>query len=256
MIEAGNLSQETGVRHKFFTRQGGVSDGIYASLNCGPGSDDARAHVIDNRARAMAALGQEPDSLVTVYQYHSAEVVRVHGAWDLVEAPKADAMVTTAPGVTLGILTADCAPVLFSDSETGVIGAAHAGWKGALGGVIDATIKMMVDAGAEVDRISAAVGPCIQQSSYEVGADFRSSFMEAGSGNDRFFGAGVSTGKYQFDLSGYVRHRLSECGVGSIEILDVDTYADEARFFSYRRTTHLNEPDYGRQLSAVVLENN
>lgn len=255
MITAKNISEETGVQHAFFTRQGGVSDGIYASLNCGPGSADNRNNVIDNRARAMAGLDQEPEALVTVYQYHSAEVVMVDEAWELGDAPKADAMVTTERGIALGILTADCAPVLFSDAGAGVIGAAHAGWKGALGGVIDATVSMMIDAGARADSIVASVGPCIGPNSYEVGAEFRTSFMEAGSGNSRFFAAGAVQGKYQFDLPGYVRHRLDECGVGSIEVLGLDTYADEKRFFSYRLTTHRKEPDYGRQLSAIVLEN-
>lgn len=254
MIKADNLSREPGVRHMFFTREGGVSTGIYASLNCGPGSSDQRACVIDNRARAMAALEQDPAKLVTVHQYHSPDVVRVYEAWPIGQAPKADGMVTTEPGVVLGILTADCAPVLFSDAEAGVIGAAHAGWKGALGGVVDATIALMIDAGAEIDRISAAVGPCIQQASYEVGADFRTSFLEAGSGNERFFAAGAEPGKYQFDLSGYVHHRLDNCGVSSIEVLGHDTYVDAERFFSYRRTTHRNEADYGRELSAIVLE--
>ncbi len=254
MITAENLADAAGVRHMFFSRNGGVSGGIYASLNCGPGSSDDRAAVLDNRARAMAVLDQEPENLVTVYQYHSPVVVEVRAPWAVADAPKADGMVTTEPGVVLGILTADCAPVLFADAEAGVIGAAHAGWKGALGGVIDATVDMMVDAGAQADRISAAVGPCIQQASYEVGADFRSSFLEAGSGNDRFFVPGVAEGKYQFDLSGYVRHRLTECDVGSIEVLPIDTYIDEDRFFSYRRATHRGEPDYGRELSAIVLE--
>ncbi|MEQ8322862.1 MAG: peptidoglycan editing factor PgeF [Rhodospirillales bacterium] len=254
MITAQNLTGQPGVRHMFFTRQGGVSSGIYTSLNCGPGSDDDRGAVLDNRARAMAVLDQEPDRLVTVHQHHSPIAVAVRDVWALADAPKADAMVTSEPGIVLGILTADCAPVLFCDADAGVIGAAHAGWKGALGGVIDATVELMVDAGAHPDRISAAVGPCIQQPSYEVGADFRSSFMEAGSGNGRFFTDGAASGKFQFDLSGYVRFRLSECRVGSIEVLPLDTYKDEDRFFSYRRTTHRGEPDYGRELSAIVLE--
>lgn len=254
MITAENLADAEGVRHMFFTRVGGVSAGIFNSLNCGPGSSDKRERVLDNRARAMAALDQDPANLVTVHQYHSPVAVEVHEPWAIGEAPKADAMVTTTPGVVLGILTADCAPVLFADSDAGVIGAAHAGWKGALGGVIDATVEMMVENGAQADRICAAVGPCIQQPSYEVGADFRSSFLEAGSGNERFFEPGVEAGKYQFDLSGYVRYRLTECGVGSIEVSPADTYTDEDRFFSYRRATHRGEADYGRELSAIVLE--
>lgn len=237
----------------FFSRQGGVSGGIYASLNCGPGSNDDRAHVMDNRARAMAVLEQEPDHLVTVHQHHSPDVIRVVQTWPLASAPKADAMVTTEPGIALGILTADCAPVLFADADNGVIGAAHAGWKGALGGVIDATVAMMTQAGAELGNICAAVGPCIAQESYEVGAEFRSAFLEAATGNARFFLPGDAAGKFQFDLPGYVRHRLEECCVGSVEVLGLDTYADAERFFSYRRATHLGESDYGRELSAIVL---
>lgn len=255
MITAKNISEETGVRHAFFTRQGGVSSGIYASLNCGPGSSDKRDNVIDNRARAMAGLDQEPEALVTAYQYHSAEVVLVDAPWELGDAPKADGMVTTQRGIALGILTADCAPVLFSDAGAGVIGAAHAGWKGALGGVVDATVSMMIDVGARASSIVACVGPCIGPASYEVGADFRTSFMEAGSGNSRFFEPGVAPDKFQFDLPAYVSHRLHECGVGSVDVLGLDTYADENKFFSYRLTTHRKQPDYGRQLSAIVLEN-
>lgn len=254
MITATNLLGAPGVRHMFFTRKGGVSEGIYGSLNCGPGSGDDRAAVLDNRARAMAALDQEPGRLVTVHQHHSPIAVRVYDVWDIARAPKADAMVTTEPGVVLGILTADCAPVLFADAEAGVVGAAHAGWKGALGGVLDATLELMIEAGAQADRVCAAVGPCIQQPSYEVGADFRSSFMEAGQANERFFSTGAQPGKYQFDLAGYVRYRLAECGIGAIEDLAIDTYADADQFFSYRRATHRGEPDYGRELSAIVLE--
>lgn len=254
MITARNLQGAPGVRHMFFTRTGGVSEGIYASLNCGPGSDDDTGAVLDNRARAMAVLDQDPQSLVTVHQHHSPIAVRVHETWDIANAPKADAMVTSAPGVVLGILTADCAPVLFCDADAGVVGAAHAGWKGALGGVIEATLELMIDAGAQIDSIRAAVGPCIQQPSYEVGAEFRSSFMEAGSANERFFQPGTSDGKFQFDLSGYVTYRLGETGIGSVENLGIDTYTDEKLFFSYRRATHRGEPDYGRELSAIVLE--
>ncbi|MDP4795616.1 MAG: peptidoglycan editing factor PgeF [Rhodospirillales bacterium] len=254
MIKAQNLSRDPAVRHMFFSRQGGISSGIYFSLNCGLGSSDLRPAVVDNRARAMAALDQEPNQLVTLYQTHSPDAVRIHEIYDAAEAPKADGMVTTEPGIVLGILTADCAPVLFADAEAGVIGAAHAGWKGALGGVLDATVDLMVDAGAQRDRISAAVGPCIQQASYEVGTDFRTSFLEAGMGNERFFKNGAGPDKFQFDLSGYVSQRLDQCNIGSIEALGFDTYAVEDRFFSYRRATHRKEPDYGRQLSAIVLK--
>ncbi len=254
MITASNLSECVGVRHLFFTRQNGVSTGIYGSLNCGPGSSDARSFVLHNRARAMAAMGLDPDALVTVHQIHSPNAVYVDQPWHLSEAPKADALVTAEPDIALGILTADCAPVLFADPDAGVIGAAHAGWKGALGGVIDATVDAMRSLGADLERISAAVGPCIMQRSYEVGADFRSSFLEAGSANERFFAAGMAAGKYHFDLPGYVVHRLDNAGVGSVSCLHLDTYADEDRFFSYRRATHRGEADYGRLLSAISLE--
>ncbi len=254
MITAQNLSDTDGIRHLFFTRQNGVSTGPYASLNCGPGSDDDRAKVVRNRARAMAAMGLEPEALVTVYQIHSPTVVEVDEPWPLGGAPKADAMVTATPGIALGILTADCAPILFAEPDAGVIGAAHAGWKGALGGVIDATVDAMRDLGADPERISAAIGPCILQPSYEVGAEFRSAFMEAGSANERFFLPGANAGKFQFDLAAYVVGRLRGAGVGSAMCLNLDTYADAGRFFSYRRTTHLGEPDYGRLLSAIALE--
>lgn len=254
MITAPNLSEIKGVRHLFFTSKGGVSTGIYTSLNCGPGSDDDLENVIDNRARAMAGLELEPEALLTVHQHHSPDVVHVIEPWTLDKLPKADGMVTTERGIALGVLAADCAPVLFADLDAGVIGACHSGWKGALGGVIDSTVSLMVDLGAGHDRIAAAVGPCIGQKSYEVGAEFRSSFMEAAIGNSRFFKKGTAEGKFHFDLAGYVRYRLEEAGVQSIGVLGLDTYAEPDRFFSYRRTTHLNEPDYGRQLSAIVLE--
>lgn len=256
MISAETLKDLAGIRHVFFTREGGVSGGIYTSLNCGPGSKDARDAVIDNRARAMAALDLEPEALVTVYQIHSPHCVRVETPWAMGDAPKADAMVTTQPGVALGILTADCAPVLFADADAGVIGAAHAGWKGALGGVLEATLEKMTEAGAERRRIVCAVGPCIAQPSYEVGAEFRRAFMEAGVANERFFEAGAEDSKFHFDLAGYVADRLRGAGVGSAEVLGLDTYADADRFFSYRRTTHKSEPDYGRLLSTIVLTEN
>lgn len=253
MISAATLKDLAGIRHVFFSRDGGVSGGIYASLNCGPGSSDARDAVIDNRARAMAVLDVEPEALVTVHQIHSPHCVRVEAAWALNEAPKADAMVTSQPGIALGILTADCAPVLFADADSGVVGAAHAGWKGALGGVLEATLDKMTREGAALGRIVCAVGPCIAQASYEVGAEFRSAFMEAAIANARFFAPGGEDGKFQFDLGGYVADRLRSAGVGSVEVLGLDTYADADQFFSYRRATHNGEPDYGRLLSTIML---
>ncbi len=253
MISANTLKDLAGIRHVFFSREGGVSDGIYASLNCGPGSSDSRDAVIDNRARAMAALDVEPEALVTVHQTHSPHCVYVQKPWALGAAPKADAMVTSEPGIALGILTADCAPVLFADADAGVVGAAHAGWKGALGGVLEATLDKMTREGARLSQIAVAVGPCIAQSSYEVGAEFRAAFLEAGSANTRFFAKGAQDGKYQFDLGGYVADRLRAAGAGTVEVLGLDTYADAERFFSFRRATHKGEPDYGRLLSTIML---
>lgn len=253
MITAQALQELSGIRHMFFTRVGGVSSGIYEGLNCGPGSDDDRANVMSNRARAMAALEVDPGALVTVHQIHSADVVVVETPWAVGDQPRADGLVTTRPGIALGVLAADCAPVLFADAEAGVIGAAHAGWKGALGGVCDAVVEAMSDAGARKDRIVAAVGPCIAQESYEVGGEFRTAFLEAAQGNSRFFREGAAPDKFQFNLGGYLHDRLGNLGLGAVEWLALDTYTDPERFFSYRRATHNGEPDYGRMLSAITL---
>ncbi len=253
MIRARRLDSQPRVRHAFFTREGGVSDGIYASLNCGLGSDDVTDAVVENRARAMARLERPADELVTAYQVHSANVVEVTEPWAPSRSPEVDGLVTRTPGVALGVLSADCAPVLFADAEAGVVGAAHAGWKGALGGVLDATVAAMRELGAETRRISAVVGPCIAQASYEVGAEFRNTFLAADAASDRFFVAGARDGKYQFDLPGYATARLEALGV-STEATGQDTCVDDRRFFSYRRATHRNESDYGRGLSAILLE--
>ncbi|KAA5602669.1 peptidoglycan editing factor PgeF [Blastochloris sulfoviridis] len=239
------------VRHAFFTRQGGVSEGLYASLNGGQGSDDEPAHVRENRARMVAALGV-PGPLVSVYQVHSPDVAVVAEPWEREAAPKADAMVTDRPGIALGITTADCGPVLFADPNAQVIGAAHAGWRGAVDGVIAATVEAMERLGARRSRILAAIGPLIRQPSYEVGPDFIARVREAHPLSERYFAAGTGDRAY-FDLPGFIRDRLAEAGVGEIEDLGLDTYADEARFFSYRRTTHRGEPDYGRLISAIAL---
>lgn len=246
------LSCLDGVRHGFFTREGGVSGGIYASLNCGFGSNDVADDVAANRARAAAAVGLPYRSLVTAYQVHSPGVVTVERAWQPERAPRADAMVTRSPGIALGILAADCAPVLLADRAAGVVGAAHAGWRGALTGVIDATVDGMVRLGADVARIVAAIGPCIAPDSYEVGAEFRERFMAAAVENEPFFQAGERAGHYRFDLPGFVRARLAAAGVATIARVDRDTYADEA-LFSYRRATHRSERDYGRNLSVIAL---
>ena len=247
VIRAANL----GVLHGFLGRRGGVSAGELAGLNVGFGSGDDRDAIAENRARAVAAVlpGAE---LATVHQIHSANVVHVERPWPQDERPHADAMVTDRPGLLLGILTADCAPVLLADSDAGVVGAAHAGWRGALAGVTDSVIGAMEDLGARRERIAAAVGPCIGRDSYEVDEAFRAKFLHADLGNQRFFAAGPA-GKPHFDLGGYVAERLKSAGIASVGALGLDTYADADRFFSYRRATHHGEADYGRQISMIGM---
>ncbi|MBL6598153.1 MAG: peptidoglycan editing factor PgeF [Alphaproteobacteria bacterium] len=243
-----------GVRHAFFTRRGGVSTGIYHSLNCGLGSDDDPNAVRANRARAMAALDLPAEALVTCHQYHSAEVAVIDAGALPAEPPKVDALVTTSPDLALGIMTADCGPVLFADTTDKVVGAAHAGWRGALGGVLEATVDAMIDQGARADNIIAAIGPMIGPSSYEVGPEFPAPFLEQEAGNGAFFRAAEREGHYLFNLPGYIGARLARLGLGDILRLDGDTYRDPANFFSYRRSTHRGEPDYGRMLSTIALE--
>jgi YfiH family protein len=240
-----------GVAHGFLGRRGGVSAGALAGLNVGFGSNDDRAAIAENRRRVIAAVMPGAE-LATVHQVHSANVVHVQNPWPQEERPHADAMVTTRAGLLLGILTADCAPVLLADAEAGVIAAAHAGWRGALAGVTDATITAMEQSGARRDRIAAAVGPCITQASYEVDDAFRARFLDDDPDNAQFFIAGRS-GKPHFDLNGYVAKRLSAAGLDKIETLNLDTYAEPDRFYSYRRATHRGEPDYGRQVSLIGL---
>lgn len=247
-VTAAGLS---GLPHGFFTRRGGVSTGLYASLNCGPGSSDDPAAVQENRRRVAAALNA-PQGVVSLYQVHGRDVVTVGADYDLTQRPKADGLVTRRRGIALGILSADCAPVLFADKEAGVIGACHAGWRGALAGVSDATIDAMIALGARRERIAAAIGPCIAQVSYEVSAPFRDEFLAADSVNAAFFAAGKRDGHWQFDLPGYLLQRLQRAGVKA-ENLALDTCGDPDRFFSYRRMTLLKETDYGRQVSAIAL---
>ena len=237
--------------HGFLGRRGGVSVGEVAGLNVGYGSSDDREAIAENRRRAIDAVlpGAE---LATVHQVHSANALDVADPWPHDERPNADAMVTDRRGLLLGILTADCAPVLFADSEAGVVGAAHAGWRGALGGITDSTIAAMEELGATREHISAAVGPCIAQLSYEVGEDFRRQFEEQEPGSDRFF-AESATGKPHFDLQAYVVHRLLAAGIEQVEALHLDTYAHPDRFYSYRRSTHRGEADYGRQVSLIGI---
>nr|WP_317894196.1 peptidoglycan editing factor PgeF [uncultured Sphingomonas sp.] len=249
VIRAATLA---GVPHGFLGRRGGVSSGIHAGLNVGLGSEDAAEVVAENRRRATEAV-LPGAQLVTLFQVHSAEAVVVTQPFEQALRPHADALVTDRPGLALGILTADCAPVLLADREAGVVGAAHAGWKGAIGGVTDLTLAAMEQLGARRERIAAAVGPCIARASYEVDADFVRRLAEADPENERFF-TDTREGHAQFDLEAYVVHRLASAGVRRIEALGLDTYADPERFFSYRRATHRGEPDYGRQIAIIGLE--
>jgi YfiH family protein len=237
--------------HGFLGRRGGISRGELAGLNIGYGSNDDRTAIDENRRRAIAAVSAGAN-LVTVHQVHSAEAVAVDHAWPYADRPHADAMVTDRPGLLLGILTADCAPVLLADADARVIGAAHAGWRGALAGVTDSAIAAMEALGARRAHIHAAIGPCIAQASYEVDEAFRGRFVEEGSDNGRFFVEGPA-GKPHFDLEAYVVHRLLAAGVGEVEALNLDTYGDEDRFYSFRRATHRGEADYGRQVSLIGL---
>ncbi|HEX8382124.1 MAG TPA: peptidoglycan editing factor PgeF [Sphingomonas sp.] len=241
-----------GVRHGFLGRRGGVSTGVAAGLDLGRrGQDEIGPDLAENRRRAVAAVA--PGAVLqTSYQIHSAEVVTLREPLDDQARPRADAMVTDRPGLLLGILTADCAPVLLADRKAGVIGAAHAGWKGALAGITDRTLDAMEALGADRSRIVAAIGPCIARASYEVDGAFRARFATDDPANARFF-ADARPGHHRFDLEGYVAHRLGQAGVRRVEALGLDTYADEARFYSYRRATHRNEPDYGRQIAVIGL---
>ena len=241
-----------GARHGFFGRDGGVSTGIFASLNTGPGSNDAPEAVAENRARCAGALGVSPDRLLTVHQIHSAKAVVVNGPWTG-ERPKADAMATSERGLALGVLAADCMPFLFADKEAGVIGAAHAGWRGALAGVLEATIAAMCDLGAEPARIAAALGPCLRQPNFEVGLDLLEEFTAKHPQAERFFAAGKRPEKRQLDLAGFGRWRLAEAGVETLDDMDVCTLGAPERYFSYRASRRAGESDYGRNLSAISL---
>jgi YfiH family protein len=253
VITLGALNDLNGIRHGFFTRADGVSTGLYASLNCGYGSGDDPAAVTENRARAMRRLDLAPEQLVTLYQVHSPTVAVVDRPWRHDQAPEADAMVTVRPNLALGILTADCTPVLLADARAGVIGAAHAGWKGALAGVIAATVRAMTDLGARPGRMVAAIGPCIAQRSYEVGPDFPARFIAERPDNADFFAPSRRPDHFMFDLAGLVERRIGDCGVELLQRCPNDTLAEENRFFSYRRATLRGETSYGRGLSVIVL---
>ena len=252
MITAPELVALSGIRHGFFTRAGGVSSGIYDSLNIGLGSADDRDLVVENRGRIADALGVARDALMLPYQVHSPDVAIVTAPWDEGDKPKVDAVVTATAGIAVGVTTADCGPILFADEAARVVGAAHAGWRGAIGGVLEATIEAMEGLGAERGRIVAVLGPTISGAVYEVGTEFLDRFLVESPLNVRYFKSGEAVGKSLFDLPRYTVDRLARAGVVASS-LDLCTYRDEERFFSYRRMTHRGEPDYGRLASAIAL---
>jgi YfiH family protein len=251
-IEATSLAL-TGIRHAFFTRAGGVSSGLYATLNGGVGSQDDAGKVVENRARMAAALAVEPQRLLTAYQTHSPKVVVAEAPWTTENRPRADAVVTRMRALAIGVTTADCGPVLFADPHAGVIGAAHAGWRGALTGVIEATVAAMERLGAAPGQIRAAIGPMIRQSNYEVGPDLVARFRAEDAAASRFFAPARRDGHAMFDLAGYIAVRLKRAGITAREDVALCTYADPEQFFSYRRTTHRAEADYGRHVNAIAL---
>ena len=253
MITLPLLDHDPGIRHAFFTREGGVSGGFFESLNCGFGSGDAAEMVARNRAIAMERLGFSPDRLVTCHQIHSTTVVTVEKPWPRDAAPRADGLVTGSSGIVLGILAADCAPVLFEDAVARVIGAAHGGWRGALGGIVEATLDRMEALGAERARIRAGIGPCIAQTSYEVGPDFPQPFLAHDPASAAYFAPALRTGHLMFDLPGFIERRLARAGIAAIERAAHDTVAEDTHFFSYRRACLRGEPVYGRGLSAIAL---
>ena len=253
MLGSSLLSAVPGLRHAFFTCEGGVSDGVYASLNGGLGSNDDKAKVMENRRRMAEQLGVAPDCFLNVHQIHSPDALVVTGPWDGGPRPKADALVTRMEGLAIGVTTADCGPILFVDPAARVIGAAHAGWKGALTGILESTIDAMEKLGADRGGIVAAIGPLIRQHSYEVGGEFVERFLDADAEYARFFLPGERAGHAMFDLGGLIRMRLENAGILMIDDLGIDTYSD-ARCFSYRRSVHRREADYGRHVHAIALE--
>ena len=253
MLQAPSLSRLARIRHAFFTRSGGVSDGVYASLNGGIGSNDAPDKVAENRARMAATLGVAPDRFLTPYQIHSPDVVVADGSWTQETRPRADAVVTREPKLAIGVSTADCGPLLFADAEAGVVGAAHAGWRGAFTGVIEATLAGMEKLGASREHITVALGPTIRQPNYEVGPEFLERFRAADMDNERFFAPSKREGHAMFDLTGYIADRVHRAGIVQFEDLGHCTYADPAQFYSYRRMTQRGEADYGRHINAIAL---
>ena len=253
MLQAPSLARLAPIRHAFFTRDGGVSQGVYATLNGGVGSNDARDKVAENRARMAAALGVTADRLLTPHQIHSPGVAVADRPWTHENRPRADAVVTRTARLAIGVSTADCGPLLLADAEAGVIGAAHAGWRGSLDGVIEATVDAMETLGAGRSRIAAALGPTIRQPNYQVGPEFVARFLAADPVNARFFSPSQRAGHAMFDLAGYIAARLAAAGIADVEDLGACTYAESERFFSFRRMTHCGEPDYGRHINAIVL---
>ena len=253
MLQASSLARLAPIRHAFFTRSGGVSQGVYSTLNGGTGSNDAPDKIAENRARMATILGVTADRLLTAYQIHSPDVVAVEEPWTHDTRPRADAIVTKTPRLAIGVSTADCGPLLFADSQAGVIGAAHAGWRGALSGVIEATVAAMEKLGASGTRIAVALGPTISQPNYEVGPELVARFVAADADNARFFAASAKVGHAMFDLPGYIATRIARAGIANFEDLGLCTYAEPDRFYSFRRATHRNELDYGRHINAIVL---
>ena len=252
-IQAQCLASLPGISHGFFTRNGGVSDSLYASLNCGPGSSDEPAHIDENRARVARHLGAAEPEVITLYQIHSATALAVEGQVHANGRPKADALVTRTPGLAIGSLTADCAPVLFADPEARVVGAAHAGWRGAMAGILEAAITEMERLGGRRERIFAAIGPSINQAAYEVGPEFKAALIEGNLDNARFFDQSEPNARPHFDLPSYVESRLEAAGLAGIERQSLCTYANDSLFYSFRRSKHRGEADYGRQISAIVV---
>ena len=253
VLQARSLASLSGIRHAFFTRQGGVSQGVYASLNGGLGSKDEPGCVAENRARMAATLGVARDNLITAYQVHSATVAVAESPWNAGARPHADAIVTKVPGLAVAITTADCGPILFADERAGIVAAAHAGWRGALAGVAETTVAIMENYGADRARIVAALGPMIRQTNYEVGPEFVAQFKAVGESNERFFRPSGRAGHALFDLAGYIALRLTAAGLQRIEDLGHCTYADSDFFFSYRRSVHRGEGDYGRHINAIAI---
>ena len=253
MLGSSLLAAVPGLRHAFFTCEGGVSDGVYASLNGGLGSNDDKAKVMENRRRMAEQLGVAPDCFLNVHQVHSPDTIVATGPWNGGPRPKADALVTRIEGLAIGVTTADCGPILFVDPNARVIGAAHAGWKGALTGVLESTVGAMERLGADRSGIVVAIGPMIRQHSYEVGPEFVARFLEVDADNALFFLPGERDGHAMFDLAGYIRMRLENAGILMIDDTGIDTYSDE-RFYSYRRSVHRKDGDYGRHVHAIALE--